>query len=47
MGISDKEIRAWAIENHKNVGKRGRISEDLRKAYLASLPASPEEANDD
>lgn len=43
---TDRVIRAWAVENHKNVGKRGRISADLRKAYFEAFGTSEEPRND-
>lgn len=33
MDYTDKDIRAWAVENRLNVGKRGRISADLREKW--------------
>lgn len=32
---TDKEIRAWAIENRMNVGKRGRLSADVKAKWEA------------
>ena len=44
---TDRVIRAWAIERHKNVGKRGRISERLRNEYYEALYGPGKEVDDD
>lgn len=36
-----ERIRAWAIDNGIEVGDRGRISEDVRRAYHEAHPPQP------
>lgn len=36
-----QKIREWAAANGHDVSKRGRISDDVRNAYLAAHPSGP------
>lgn len=36
-----QKIREWAAANGHDVSKRGRISDDVRNAYLAANPSAP------
>jgi Lsr2 len=36
-----QKIREWAAANGHDVSKRGRISDEVRQAYLAANPSAP------
>lgn len=40
MNYTDKEIRAWAVENRLNVGKRGRLSSDVKAKWQAFIQSA-------
>lgn len=52
MEYTDKDIRAWAMENRLNVGKRGRLSADVKAKWAefvqsaADYDAAVEASND-